>query len=85
MNMSIEKIQSAFYAEVIQKVRQAQYDALKIVNVYLINLYWDLGKAITEKQALGWGKAIVPTLSAELKKEFPGITGFSVTNLWYMD
>lgn len=31
-----------------------------------------------------WGKAVVPTLSAELQKEFPGMGGFSTTNLWLM-
>jgi len=76
--------QISFIAEIKDKVRQAQYDALKAVNVHLINLYWDLGKAISEKQALGWGKAIVPTLSNELRHEFPTMTGFSTTNLWYM-
>ncbi len=76
--------QISFIAEIKDKVRQTQYEALKAVNVHLINLYWDLGKAISEKQALGWGKAIVPTLSKELQNEFPTMTGFSTTNLWYM-
>ncbi len=47
-------------------------------------MYWELGKDISEKQKLGWGKAIVPTLSKELQKEFPAMTGFSVGNLWLM-
>ncbi len=82
--MDIDKSQVQFIAEVKEKVRAAQYEALKAVNVQLINLYWELGKAISEKQSVGWGKAIVPALSKELKKEFPEITGFSVSNLWYM-
>ena len=73
-----------FIIAIKEKVRQAQYEALKAVNVQLINLYWELGKAISEKQALGWGKAIVPTLSKELRMEFPKMTGFSATNIWYM-
>src|SRR5665647_292906 len=77
-------VQLQFITEIKDKVRQAQYEALKVVNVHLINLYWELGKAITEKQALGWGKAIVPTLSKELQMEFPSMFGFSVSNLWYM-
>lgn len=52
--------------------------------MHLINLYWELGKAISEKQIAGWGKSIVPTLSKELQNEFPNMTGFSTTNLWYM-
>lgn len=39
---------------------------------------------IAEKQIESWGKAIVPTLSMELQKEFPGIGGFSTNNLWLM-
>ena len=65
-------------------MRAAQYEALKAVNTQLIDLYWELGMSISEKQALGWGKAIVPTLSKELQKEFPSMSGFSTTNLWYM-
>lgn len=73
-----------FISEIKAKVRQAQYDALKAVNIALINLYWEIGKSITEKQSQNWGKAVVPTLSAELQKEFPGVGGFSTTNLWQM-
>ena len=82
--MNIDNDQFQFIAEIKQKVRQAQYAALKAVNTELINLYWELGKAISEKQSIGWGKAIVPTLSKELQREFPEMTGFSTTNLWYM-
>ncbi len=82
--INIEQLQTAFIADIKQKIRQAQYDALKAVNVQLINLYWEIGKSISEKQAESWGKSIVPKLSKELQSEFPGIGGFSVGNLWLM-
>jgi predicted nuclease of restriction endonuclease-like (RecB) superfamily len=82
--MKLDNAKIQFIADIKQKVRQAQYAALKAVNTELINLYWELGKAIAEKQALGWGKAIVPTLSKELQSEFPDMTGFSEGNLWLM-
>ena len=82
--MNIEKVQLDFIAEIKQKIKQAQYDAFKAVNVQLINLYWEIGKSIAEKQSESWGKAIVPTLSKELQAEFPGMGGFSTTNLWLM-
>jgi predicted nuclease of restriction endonuclease-like (RecB) superfamily len=82
--MNVEITQVNFIAEIKQKVRNAQYEALKVVNIQLINLYWEIGKSITEKQNENWGKAIVPTLSKELQNEFPGIGGFSTTNLWLM-
>lgn len=75
----------AFIEDIKQRVRDAQYAALKVVNKGLITLYWDIGKRIVEKQnKLGWGKAIVETLAKDLQKEFPGIRGFSADNLWRM-
>lgn len=82
--MNLASSQLHFIADIKQKVQQAQYEALKTVNTQLINLYWEIGKSIAEKQSENWGKAIVPTLSKELQKEFPGIGGFSEGNLWLM-
>ncbi len=71
-----------FLIEIKQRIREAQYSALKAVNKELIGLYWDIGRKIVEKQA--WGKSIVETLAKDLQKEYPGIKGFSPQNLWYM-
>ncbi len=74
-----------FLTEIKEKIRTAQYEAIKSVNKRLIRLYWDIGKKIVEKQeTLGWGKAIVETLAKDLQKEYSGIKGFSAQNLWYM-
>lgn len=44
-----------------------------------------MGKRITEQQAaLGWGKSVVENLSRDIQQEFPGIKGFSVSNMWDM-
>ena len=51
----------------------------------MIALYWEVGKRITEQQtALGWGKSVVENLSRDIQKEFPGIKGFGVSNMWDM-
>ena len=34
--------------------------------------------------ALGWGKSVVENLSRDIQKEFPGIKGFGVSNMWDM-
>jgi len=74
-----------FVKDIKQKILSSQYEALKAVNKELINLYWDIGKNIVLKQeAFGWGKSVVKNLSDELRKEFVGIKGFSVQNLWNM-
>ncbi|MDA3938083.1 MAG: DUF1016 N-terminal domain-containing protein [Spirochaetia bacterium] len=36
------------------------------------------------EEELGWGKSVVKNLSDELQKEFIGMKGFSVQNLWNM-
>ena len=75
----------SFVKDVKARIREAQYTALKAVNKELINLYWDIGKMIVKKQDdLGWGKGVVQSLSNDLQQEFPGVTGFSSQNLWYM-
>jgi predicted nuclease of restriction endonuclease-like (RecB) superfamily len=74
-----------FVIDIKKKIRLHQYEALKVVNRELITLNWEIGKSIVEKQdALGWGKSVVKSLADELQKEFVGIKGFSVQNLWNM-
>ncbi len=71
--------------EVKQRIRSAQYEALKAVNRELITLYWDIGQLIvTRQQQAGWGKSVVEQLAKDLQMEFPGIPGFSAANLWRM-
>ncbi len=71
--------------EVQQRIRAAQYDALKAVNREMINLYWDIGKMIvTRQQNVNWGKSVVEQLAKDLQAEFPGISGFSTRNIWRM-
>lgn len=68
--------------EIKERVRAAQYQALKTVNKELVGLYRDIGRMIVERQrAEGWGKAVVQQLAGDLQKEFPGISGFSASNL----
>lgn len=72
-------------AEVKERVSSAQYAALKAVNTELVGLYWDIGRMIVQRQAgFTWGKSIVQQLAGDLQREFPGIGGFSASNLWRM-
>ncbi|MBD2605116.1 DUF1016 domain-containing protein [Scytonema hofmannii FACHB-248] len=71
--------------EIKQRIRSAQYEALKAVNREMINLYWDIGQIIvTQQQGASWGKSVVEQLVKDLQAEFPGISGFSAANLWRM-
>jgi len=85
MNKTIDHNFKAFVIDIKHKILSSQYEALKAVNKELISLYWDIGQSIVEKQeTFGWGKSVVKKLSEELQKEFVGIKGFSVQNLWNM-
>lgn len=71
--------------DIKERIRSAQYAALKEVNKELISLYWDIGQMIVERQQGDtWGKSVVEQLALDLQKEFPGIGGFSASNLWRM-
>lgn len=85
MKLFSNKRYADLLAQVKERIRKAQYEALKAVNKELISLYWDLGRMIVEKQKeFGWGKSIVENLAKDLQQEYPGMKGFSVQNIWYM-
>jgi len=80
------EVYGALLGEIKQRIRSAQYEALKAVNRELISLYWDIGKIIVSKQEgkETWGKGIVNQLANDLQTEFPGGGGFSARNIWRM-
>ena len=86
MKHRIKKLPSnypSFLAEVKQRIRASQYAALKSVNTELINLYWELGRMIFERQERdGWGASVVDRLADDLQAEFPAQAGFSRRNLY---
>jgi predicted nuclease of restriction endonuclease-like (RecB) superfamily len=85
MNELVPNDYKTLLSEIKQRIRTAQYAALKAVNKELISLYWDIGKTIVERQTgETWGKSVVEQLAKDLRREFPEMTGFSVQNLWYM-
>ena len=74
-----------FRDNIMRRIRSAQYDVMRAVNKEMISLYWDIGRQITERQKkLGWGKSVVENLSKDIQREFPGIQGFGVRNIWNM-
>ena len=73
------------FSELKQKIQNARLSAAIIVNQKLIKLYWEIGEIIFEtQQAQKWGFRDIESLGNELQKEFPGISGFSRSNLFKM-
>ena len=51
----------------------------------MILLYWEIGnKILINQKKEGWGAKVIDRLSADLKREFPDMKGFSTRNLEYM-
>ena len=74
-----------FLKEILSKIHLARYEMLKTVSKQTVALYWEIGKAVSEKvNNEKWGKSVVEQLSVDLQTEHPGIRGFSARNIWNM-
>jgi predicted nuclease of restriction endonuclease-like (RecB) superfamily len=71
--------------ELRTRIRTAQVKAALSVNRELIDLYWQIGSSIVERQQFeGWGKSIIDRLARDIQQSFPGMPGFSPRNIWRM-
>lgn len=71
--------------DVKQRISQARVRAALSVNRELIGLYWEVGRLIVERQQRErWGTHVIDRLAADLRAEFPDLSGFSRTNLFRM-
>ncbi len=74
-----------FLTDLKGRIHASQMRAALAANSELISLYWHIGKSIIRLQKeKGWGNAVVEQLSSDLKKDYPGVSGFSRTNLFAM-
>jgi predicted nuclease of restriction endonuclease-like (RecB) superfamily len=66
-------------------IRTAQIRAAFAANAEMLNLYWTIGRALTEWQAKeGWGSRLLARLSVDLHNDLPEVKGFSERNLKLM-
>jgi predicted nuclease of restriction endonuclease-like (RecB) superfamily len=67
------------------RIRAAQVKASLSVNREIVLLYWQIGREILSRQeAEQWGAKVIDRLSADLRREFPEMKGFSSRNLLFM-
>src|SRR3954452_21052047 len=75
----------AFLGELKERIKTAQLRASLAVNREMLLLYWQTGRDILARQKEhGWGAKVIDRLSQDLRREFPGVEGFSPRNLKYM-
>lgn len=65
------------------KIRSAKNKLALSINSQVLELYWELGKDIAEKQQnSSFGSNFIEKIAEELKHDFPEIKGFSRRNLY---
>lgn len=74
------------YREAVSSIKQAilhsQYRAAKLVTGELLSLYFGIGCYISRhSRKESWGTGAIDRISEQLRKELPGLRGFSATNL----
>jgi len=63
-------------------ILQSQQRALGVVNQEQLALYYGIGRYISANtRTKNWGKGFIEGISEQLRKELPGLRGFSATNL----
>lgn len=73
------------FENIITIIEQAKMRAIKAVNTEMIDMYWQIGRYISEKaEQEGWGKSVVQDFAQFLKQTYPSASGFSAQNIWRM-
>lgn len=63
-------------------ILQSQQRALGAVNQEQLALYYGIGRYISANtRTKNWGKGFIESISEQLRKELPGLRGFSARNL----
>lgn len=69
-------------ADIKEAILQGQYEAAKGVNRIQLAVYFGIGKYISQHTRKGvWGTGALDTISNQLRRELPGLRGFSSTSL----
>ncbi len=75
----------ADFQEIVQLIRKARYNALKSVNIELINLYWQVGEHISKRvENTEWGMGVVDKLADYLQRTQHDVKGFNRRGLYRM-
>lgn len=74
-----------FIEEIKKEIQNQRISVVLNANSSMLCLYWDIGKAILQKQKEeGWGAKVIDRMAKDLKDAFPDMSGFSPRNIKYM-
>jgi predicted nuclease of restriction endonuclease-like (RecB) superfamily len=82
----MQKNQPETYNKAVEVIKtailQGQYEAAKGVNRIQLAVYFAIGKYISQHTRKGvWGTGALEIISQQLRKELPGLRGFSATSM----
>lgn len=80
-----DKQYKEWISSIKKRLQSSQVKAALSVNSALLEFYWSLGRDIIAMDAENlYGSGFYSRLSLDIKQAFPGVSGFSVTNLKYI-
>ena len=81
MEESIIKYKNAI-STIKQVILQSQYRAAKLVTGEQLSLYFGIGSYVSANSREGtWGTGAIERISEQLRRELPGLRGFSATSI----
>ena len=83
----MKKVQDrkAQFAEIVTMIQHTRNEVVRLANASLIDLYWRVGRYISDKISVAeWGDGVVKQLADYIEKNSPEVKGFSDKNLWRM-
>ena len=83
MSNTIKSTELANAVHIIKNaVLRSQQRALSAINQELLSLYYGIGRFVSvNTRNKNWGSGFIEALSEQIRKELPGLRGFSATNL----
>ncbi len=77
------------YSSLLEKlkkdIQETQLRAIHSATKELISLYWRMGRLLViNVEKAGWGNKVIEQLARDIANAFPGITGFSYRNFYFM-
>ena len=82
---NIEYNQQEQFYEIVHLIKNAQTNAVRSINVEMINLYWNIGQYINlQLSSAAWGDKTVDELADYIGQKHPEIKGFNRRGLYRM-
>ncbi len=73
------------FEDIVVNIEKARVKASRMINSTLIELNYNNGKLIIDRQKkFGWGSSVIKQLSKDLNRTYDNLKGYSVSNLQYM-